>query len=290
MLEILAGIFITAAVGLAVRSSYERKRFKTEHFYFNSEKLKEGTDLKAVFLSDLHNNEFGSGNEELIKAIRREEPDFILIGGDMMVCKGEKGIDIPFELIRKLSERYPVYYGNGNHEVRMRKQVSVYGDQYTRYVESLRKLGVVYLEDQSAEVEFQGQKLTISSVDLEKKYYKKLVTGRMEASYLQEKLGYADKGAYQITMIHSPEYIRAAHIWGSDLVLSGHFHGGTIRLPFLGALMSPQFQLFPRYSAGEYQEGGTKMIVSRGLGTHSINIRLNNFPQLAVLHFKGTGK
>lgn len=290
MLKIFAGILIAAAIGLAARSSYERKRFKTEHFYFNSVKMKEGAGLKAVFLSDLHNNEFGSGNEKLLKAIYKEKPDFILIGGDMMVCKGEKGIEIPLSLIRQLSERYPVYYGNGNHEVRMRKQVSIYGDQYHRYVGELRRLGVVYLEDQSVKVEFNGQKLMISSVDLEKRYYKKLISGHMEPSYLQNKLGYADKEYYQITMIHSPEYIRAAHKWGSDLVLSGHFHGGTIRLPLLGALMSPQFQLFPKYAGGEYEENGTRMIVSRGLGTHSINIRLNNSPQLAVLHFNGAEK
>ena len=83
--------------------------------------------------------------------------------------------------------------------------------------------------------------------------------------------------------MHSPLYLREAAAWGADLVLAGHFHGGTIRLPFIGGLMTPQFQFLLPECAGRFQEGSTEMIVSRGLGTHSIRIRLNDLPEISCI-------
>ena len=91
---------------------------------------------------------------------------------------------------------------------------------------------------------------------------------------------------FQILLCHSPLFFDACRKWGADLTLSGHFHGGTIRLPYLGGVMTPQFQFFLPWCAGTFEENGKTMIVSRGLGTHSINIRLNNKPQLVVVDLK----
>ena len=70
------------------------------------------------------------------------------------------------------------------------------------------------------------------------------------------------------------------------MTLAGHFHGGPIRIPGLGGVMTPQYQFFLPWCAGDFERDGKRMIVSRGLGTHSINIRLNNRPQLAVIYLK----
>lgn len=70
------------------------------------------------------------------------------------------------------------------------------------------------------------------------------------------------------------------------MTLAGHFHGGTIRIPGLGGVMTPQYQFFLPWCAGDFERDGKRMIVSRGLGTHSINIRLNNRPQLVLIRLR----
>ena len=106
----------------------------------------------------------------------------------------------------------------------------------------------------------------------------------MEPSFLRDSLGEPSKEEYHILMAHSPNYPEAYAAWGADVILAGHFHGGTIRLPFLGALMSPDFQLFPRYAHGRFDlAGGGVMLVSSGLGVHSVRLRINNPPELVVL-------
>ena len=84
--------------------------------------------------------------------------------------------------------------------------------------------------------------------------------------------------------MHSPLYFHACRHWGADLTLAGHFHGGTIRIPGLGGVMTPQYQFFLPWCAGSFEQEGKWMAVGRGLGTHSINIRLNDMPQLLVVH------
>lgn len=272
-----------AATGAAclLRSQYERTSLEVGYYRLTSEKIK--TDRTLVFLSDLHDNEFGRDNCRLLEAIGREKPDAVLIGGDMMVCKGKPGTDIPLSLIRRLRERYPVYCGNGNHENRMKAQPQVYGSQYEDYVRALREMGVVYLEDEGADL---GDDIKIWGIDLEETYYSKFRRRPMPVSYLKQRLGAGDPGKYQILLIHSPLYAETCSQWGADLSLAGHFHGGTIRLPFLGGVMTPQFQFFLPWCKGLFETGDRRMIVSPGLGTHSINIRLNNKPQLVVVKLK----
>lgn len=104
---------------------------------------------------------------------------------------------------------------------------------------------------------------------------------------MEKKLGpAAGKDCFQILLAHSPLFFDAYRKWGADLTLSGHFHGGTIRIPGLGGVMTPQYQFFLPVCAGTHEREGRYMAVSRGLGTHSINIRLNNRPQLLAIRLK----
>lgn len=265
-----------AAVGCWLRSEYEKKHFVTEHFFISSQKLLDG-ERNLVFLSDLHNNEFGTENENLLSEIDRICPDLILIGGDMMVCKGKREIEPALSFVERLAQRYPVYYANGNHEERMNREREIYGDLYDIFQKRLSDAGVVYLSDASAEV---GRDLRITGCNLKERYYQHRFT---VPKLLPEELmraGAADPNRFQILLLHSPLFFEACRKWGADLTLCGHFHGGTIRLPFLGGVMTPQYQFFLPWCAGRFEEEGKTMLVSRGLGTHSINLRFNNRPQL----------
>jgi predicted MPP superfamily phosphohydrolase len=87
-------------------------------------------------------------------------------------------------------------------------------------------------------------------------------------------------------LAHNPKYFKSYAAWGADLTLSGHIHGGIVQIPFLGGAVSPQVEFFPKYDAGLFHENDKAMILSRGLGTHTINVRINNTAELVSIKLK----
>lgn len=281
MLLAVGAFCLVIAAGFLLRSEYEKEQLSEERMVIKSHKI--GKDQRILFLSDLHNHQFGEDNCRLLDAVDRINPDLILVGGDMLVSKGTAETSVPLKLMEALAAKYPVICGNGNHENRMRLERSVYGLQYEAYTNSLKSLGVTVLEDGT---EPFGDDLAVTGMDLEPRFYQKFSRQILTKEEIEKKVGKADKERFQILLCHSPLYFRGCVDWGADLTLSGHFHGGTIRLPLLGGVMTPQFQFFHPYCAGFFEMNEKYMIVSRGLGTHSINIRLNNKPQLVVVDLK----
>lgn len=272
-------VMAAGAAGGLLRSQYERDHFVTEETVIRSPRVKKPARL--VFLSDLHDKEFGENNEKLLQEIRRMTPDAVLIGGDTMVIKeGKACLDVTQRLISGLSGICPVYYGNGNHEQRMRREREIYGDLYHEFRRLLKRYGVIYLSNESVWIR---EDIRISGLDIPEAYYKDFCRRKLPVSYLSEKLGNAERNAFQILLAHSPLFLEAYAGWGADLSLAGHFHGGTIRLPFVGGVMTPQYQFFNPYCAGTFERNGRVLIVSRGLGTHSVNIRFCNKPQIVAV-------
>ncbi len=279
------------AVWLCLRSAFERKVFTTDVYELRSEKVTK--EYTFAFLSDLHDNKFGPGQRRLLAAIDRVRPDAVLIGGDMMVVKQGVEIENALYFLKRLARRYPVYCGNGNHENRLDRDRRHYGDRYDRYVSGLTAAGVTYLSDASAV--FDGE-VQISGLDLPRKYYRKRCPSLLADGFISRRLGQADGRRFQILLVHSPKFFDAYCSWGADLALTGHYHGGTIWLPFLGGVMTPQYEFFRKDCQGLHKKGKRCMIVSRGLGTHSINLRLNDRAQLVVVkvrpgqEVKGSGQ
>lgn len=282
----LAAAAAAAGGACLLRSEYERNTLAVDHYEICSPKILGGKKT-FVFLTDLHDKEFGEKNERLIKAVREAKPDAVLCGGDMMVAKGKGDLTVSLGLLGRLAAEFPVFCGNGNHEVRMRRETETYGTLYRDYRRELAGAGVVYLADSAAAF---GNDVAVYGLDLEEGHY---LPGnhRITGEYLNAKLGNAPKDRFSILLAHSPVFFEEYAEWGADLTLAGHFHGGTIRLPVLGGVMTPQYQFFYPRCAGMFSlsrgDGGTgKMIVGRGLGTHTINIRLNNKPQVVVVTIK----
>lgn len=84
-------------------------------------------------------------------------------------------------------------------------------------------------------------------------------------------------------MAHNPEYWPDYLTWGADLTLSGHLHGGMVRLPFLGGLFTPEGGLMPGYDKGLYKQGNQAMVVSAGLGVFVFPWRWMNPPDLVFI-------
>ena len=274
--------------GCLARSQYERDCLVTEKNRIASEKI-HGQGKTIVFLTDLHNKEFGEENSRLLETVRKVKPDAVLFGGDGMVAKrGNSDVRIPLALLTELAKEFPVYCGNGNHESRMLWKSEIYGETYENYRTALENAGIRYLSNEAADLDSD---IRVYGLDLPKIAYLPR-SGEIPEGLLKETMGEPDPEKFCLLLAHSPLFFEEYAAWGADLTLSGHFHGGTIRLPLVGGVMTPQYQFFYPRCAGYFELPGkgrekSRMIVGRGLGTHSINIRLNDKPQVVVVRLCG---
>ena len=265
----------------------EISTFKITHYNITSDKLKELKKPRNIlFLTDLHNNSYGKDNVKLLQAIREQNPDMILIGGDMLIGEKGRSFEVAISFITKLVAICPVYYANGNHEQRMKLFPDLYGEGYVEYKERLQKAGVQFLQNEHADLTWDDISVQIYGLEVPYINYHKFKKTTLSKDTLQELLGEADRSKYQILLAHNPVYMETYKKWGADLILCGHLHGGIVRVPGLGGVISPQFQLFPKHSGELTKEGEQTMVVSKGLGTHTIKIRFLNIAEVIVLHMQ----
>ena len=252
---------------------YDSNRFVVRHYSLRDQRIKK--PVKAVVLADLHNKRYGKENERLLQAIDEIRPDMILIAGDILTAKPKASLETAVDLLTKLSGKYPIYYGNGNHEHRLKLYPENYGDMAERYEEALQKIGIRRLVNEHTVLEESG--ICIYGSEIDKLYYKRFGIQPMDPEYLKSLLGQPSAEKYTILIAHNPDYFPKYADWGADLVLAGHVHGGMVRVPIWGkGVVSPNVRLFPKYDGGEFTLGKTRMLLSRGLGMHTIPIRLFN--------------
>ena len=238
----------------------------------SSENLPESFDgFKMVQISDLHNAEFGKDNKRLLRKIEKSSPDIIVITGDL-IDSDRTDTEVALDFVERALKIAPCYFVGGNHEGRINAEESLYKELIT--------LGVTILDDTSAEITLNGEKITLYGVH-DPESLKGETYGYGEIGILEKRLGELDVGeGYSVLLSHRPEGFDFYCERGFDLVLTGHVHGGQIRIPFIGGLDGPGQGLFPKYDSGLYQSGTTSMVVSRGLGNSSIPIRINNTPEI----------
>ncbi|MBP3684474.1 MAG: metallophosphoesterase [Oscillospiraceae bacterium] len=246
---------------------------------------------KLVFLSDLHDKSFGKDNCRLVEAIAGIKPDAILIGGDMMnVRTGKISLDVTQKLLRDLTAIAPVCYANGNNEQRLTWEYKQFGAYRSRFRQLLDSCGVCYLDNKSVDL----GSVRVTGLDLELDHYHEFAHKALTTAFMDEAVGKAEPDKFNLLLCHSPMFLDTYARWGADLVLTGHSHGGVIRFPTDRnrvpgkmnndrGLVSGQYQLFHKYCAGVFRKETCCMVVSRGLGTHTVNVRINNLPQLVVV-------
>lgn len=251
---------------------YDTTHFVVKRYELKSSKIK--SPYHFVVLSDLHDKAFGYQNKKLLDAIDKIKPEAVYIAGDMITALPGKQYDDTIAFLKALSEKYPVYYGSGNHEYRMRIDTEKYGNMSSEFEETIRNLGIVRLYTGSCDSHRKDVK--VYGLEIDRMYYRKWKMPVMPADYSLQKIGKAEKDCFTILLAHNPEYFENYAKTGVDLVLSGHMHGGIARIPFLGGVISPKFRLFPKYDGGLFTKKDTTMILSRGLGCHTIPIRFFN--------------
>ena len=227
----------------------------------------------VVHLSDLHGHEYGEGSLMLLERVAQEKPNLIVITGDLIDQEGQLQM-IP-ALARSLAAIAPTYYVTGNHEWALG----------TARVKDLKNLlaqcGVTALSNQYEILERNGARIVLAGVDDPNGYADQKTP---EALYAQIKND--APGLFTVLLAHRNDRFDQYAAAGYDFVMSGHAHGGIVRLPFVGALMGTDRQWFPEWTSGLYTLGNSTLFVSRGLGNNTVpfqGFRLFNRPELAVV-------
>jgi len=262
---------IAAVLALALYQLLSDKLEVTFHHLY-SPKAVGAVNTRIVVLSDLHNREFGNENADLIAQIDALEPDLIAIAGDM-ITMGDDNLDTALKLCENLTQLAPVYYCLGNHEAGI-----VYNTD-THFDESLREMGVHLLLNQAEEVVVNKTPFLIGGLGTPQTYE---TSGQ---SFMEE---FEKSPAFKLLLCHWPsvyeETLAEAEI---DLGICGHYHGGQVRLPWIGGLYHGDTGFFPKYSGGMYELSHSTLFVSRGMGSHDKVPRVNNRPELAVIDVNG---
>ena len=257
----------------------------TKYTISNEKIPEEFNGFKIVQLSDFHSQGYRDTTEKLISKVKDINPDIIVMTGDMVSWDMEDIEEVKI-LIKSLVEVYPIYYIDGNHE--HLAEISRPG-RYVAFNEFMQELGVTTIKNDYVEIYKGNKSINLYGINLPLDGATGLYVNRfqLEENYVEKTLSEADKEKFNILLAHTPTFIKQYSQWGADLVLSGHMHGGIVRIPFTNiGLLSPGRTIFPRYAAGKFKVNDTTMIVNRGIGTSSFKLRLFNNPEITVLTLK----
>ncbi len=272
-------ILALLVIGLVISILLSKYGLTISRYEVQTDKI--AKPVRIVQLSDLHGSEFGDGNSRLLEKIRVQEPDLIVLTGDL-VTRSEAEYAVAAELIAALTQIAPVYASLGNHEE----------DYQTKFGIDIGKVyadaGATVLEKRYVDIEINGQPIRLGGIYgycMPDKYPVTSNSRQQELDFLYD---FQDTDRYTILLSHNPTcwlVNTSLDDWAVDCVFSGHTHGGQVRLPFVGGVYGPDLGWFPGRLAGLYHSGdGSKtLVLSRGLGSSSPIPRIHNIPEIVVV-------
>lgn len=224
--------------------------------------------LRVAELSDLHGRSFGKNNVRLLRTLQKTRPDMICICGDLFDEKTDLTMLEP--LLTGLTDIAPVYYVTGNHEWQVKN--------LRELLQKMRAWGVTVLENEERVLFRGGAEMVVAGVHDPCGPYDM----KTPAALVRE-LRSARGNDFILMLSHRNDELAMWSQLGVQLVLSGHCHGGVVRLPFVGGVFGTRRELFPEYDAGVYRQDGTTLFVSRGLGYTNVHFRLFNRPHVPIM-------
>ena len=261
---------VIAAVAAAIPYFYwENNSLTVSSYTYETPKAgKEFDGFKVVHISDLHNKRFGKKNSRLIKLIREQSPDIIVISGDIADSR-HTDIGAAVEFVSEASGVAPVYYTTGNHECRFSSE------KLDRLISGIQTAGGFVLSDETAVIDCNGEKLYITG----------LADSSLHSDILDDIMPQATE-SISLLISHQPQYIDLYTKSGADIPFCGHAHGGQFRIPGVGGFIAPGQGFFPKYTEGMHYRGESAVVISRGLGSSIIPSRINNRPEVVVVTIK----
>lgn len=265
-------LLLLAAAGAALFLRWSNTSLQVARFDPSFSALPAGFDgCRIAVLGDLHSTYFGENNEDLLAALEAENAEYIFLVGDLLDSIREVPEDYAEKTAAALSAVAPTYYVTGNHEwaacdVRELKK-------------TLENNGVSVLTNQHLTLERGGDTIVLAGIDDPNGFADQKSPETVAAEV------YADCGdPFWVLLAHRNIRFETQYsLLGADLVVSGHGHGGLIRLPFTDGLISTEHTIFPSYTAGLYEKNGSALFVTRGLGNSGSTFRLFNRPEVAIL-------
>lgn len=267
---------------LVVWIVWDNTRIVVTEIEAESTQLPETFDgYRIAHVSDLHNDEFGEGNEKLLSMIEATEPDMIAITGDLLDSR-RTDVEKALHFAKEAVKIAPCYYVTGNHESRE-------GETYEQLEKAMAEAGVVVLRNNKMLVEKNGNAITVLGIDdprfvlnTDRQAKMKDIIGNVLSGLMKD----VEKEQFTLLLSHRPELFELYCEQKINLILTGHVHGGQFRIPGVGGVIGPGQGLLPDYDAGLYSAGDTNMVLSRGLGQSIVPFRINNPPELVLVTLK----
>lgn len=256
----------------------ENAMLRTSEYIVSSAKIPASFDgFRIAQLSDLHGNPSPKCVQKFVQRINDFKPDAIVITGDF-ADEWIQDFHSLFRLAETLCKKCTVYFAYGNHE----QKLSTKNRRF--FIRGLRERGVHVLNNRSEKQERNGENITFCGIRVPLRFYRwKNWDSRKPAVFTKKQMenlvGQHD-ASFTVLLAHNPLFFDTYAEWGAELTLSGHVHGGMVRIPHFGGLLSPERKFFPQYSAGLYRMENKQLIVSTGLGKYP---RLNNPPELVLI-------
>ena len=257
---------------------FEITSLKTTYYEITSEKLEpEFNNFKIAQITDFHNTKIKKLTNKLIEEIIEEKPNIIVITGDLIDSEDTKESQ---DLITKIKNIAPIYYVTGNHEAEIQ-------NIYNEFEQKLKENGVNVLRNEVANIEHLDSKITIIGIDSPEFMASSSILNECEIIFKRKLEELTENlNTFTILLSHRPDFFEEYINRNIDLTLSGHTHGGQVRVPIIGALYAPNQGLFPELDKGIYEKNKKYMIISGGIGTTGLPLRTFNKPELVVVELK----
>ena len=281
MLKVIVITIICLCICGIIAIIYNHNDIKLERYVIESEKIPQSfSGYKIVQISDLHNRNFGTNNDIIKEYVNEENPDIVVFTGDMITKKEVKS-DSFIELAKYLSDKYHTYYIIGNHEQGLSTK------EFATLMKRVKnETNLIVLNNNHVEISKNNESINIYRLWYGKVYYTDKKNKRLTKEIIDTYIGKLDEKMFNILLTHNPLYFDTYIDYGADLTLTGHVHGGVIRIPFLGGVLSPQLSFFPKYDAGLYEKDNKYMIANRGLGYGGLKLRMFNHHEISSIVLK----
>lgn len=229
-------------------------------------------EVRLAVVTDFHSSD---NADDVVAMVASCAPDAVLLVGDMFDDDiANRPTERTLSLMRQLSAQYPCYYVSGNHEAWTGEMDALY--------QQTEEAGVTVLRMSSGVLTVRGQRIALCGIP---DPYEMVFSGAPDTEeQLRQALEDVDSADFTVLLAHRPELLAKYAQFPLDLVVSGHAHGGQVRIPgVLNGLYAPNQGWFPKLAGGAYTQGGTTLIVSRGLAVRTRLPRIFNRPEVVLV-------
>lgn len=271
---IIISIIIIIIVLSSLYLYYENTKLQVSNYNIINHNIPiDFNNYKIVQISDFHNNKSNTLTNDLIKEIEKQKPNIIVLTGDL-IDSNKTDIEVAINFIKNINNIAPIYFASGNHESNI--------SSYSKLKEQIEENKVIILDNKVEILKINESEINLIGIDDPRMANE---DGVSDSEIVKVELANAkyNENKYSILLSHRPELFDIYVEKEINLILTGHAHGGQIRIPFIGGIVAPNQGFFPKYTSGIFEENKTTMVVSRGIGNSILPFRINNRPELVVI-------